>query len=171
MSPAIVLAHALGYRRADGDGRTGMAYQYFDDFRVGDKITAGPYVIDRGEMMEFARKWDPIPIHVDEGFGKTSVHGDVIGSGVYTIAVKQVLIMSRCGEGKLIGAMGYDRLKFARPVYAGDALSMVMAVASKRASRSRPDCGIVVFDVTVSNQRGEAVLESRDVVLYFRRPP
>lgn len=147
-----------------------MAYEYFEDFRVGDKITAGPYAIDRNEMLAFARKWDPIPIHVDEAFAKTSVHGDLIGSGVYTIAVKQVLIMSRCGAGKLIGAMGYDRLKFARPVYAGDALSMVMEVASKRASRSRPDCGIVIFDVTIANQRAEPVVESRDVVLYFRRP-
>jgi acyl dehydratase len=147
-----------------------MAFEYFEDFRIGDKITAGPYVVDRTEMRAFAEKWDPIPIHIDEAYAKASIHGDLIGSGVYTIAVKQVLIMSRCGAGELIGAMGYDRLKFARPVYAGDGLSMVMEVASKRASRSRPNCGIVVFDVTVSNQRSEPVLVSRDVVLYFRRP-
>jgi acyl dehydratase len=155
--------------QAAADG-AGMAYEYFEDFTVGDKIVAGPYPIERDEMRAFAEKWDPIPIHVDEAFGKAGIHGDIIGSGVYTIAVKQVLIMSRCGAGKLIGAMGYDRLKFARPVYAGDALSMVMEVASKRASNSRPECGIVIFDVTIANQRGEAVLESRDVVLYFRRP-
>jgi acyl dehydratase len=147
-----------------------MAFDYFEDFHVGDKIPAGPYLVDRAEMKSFAEKWDPIPIHIDEDYAKASVHGDLIGSGVYTIAVKQVLIMSRCKDGELIGAMGYDRLKFARPVYGGDSLSLVMEVASTRASRSRPECGIVVFDVVVSNQRDETVLESRDVVLYFRRP-
>lgn len=147
-----------------------MAYEYFEDFQVGDRITAGPYPIARAEMRAFAEKWDPIPFHIDEAAARPGVHGDIIGSGVYTIAVKQVLIMSRLKEGRLVGAMGYDKLKFARPVFAGDALSTVMTVASKRASRSRPDRGIVIFDVTIANQKGETVLASRDVVMYLRRP-
>jgi acyl dehydratase len=147
-----------------------MAYEYFEDFEIGERIAAGPYPVERAEMRAFAERWDPIPIHIDEAAARRGVHGDIIGSGVYTIAVKQVLIMSRLGKGRLVGAMGYDRLKFARPLFAGDALTLAMTVAAKRASRSRPDCGIVVFDVTIANQKGETVLASRDVVMYRRRP-
>jgi acyl dehydratase len=147
-----------------------MAYEFFEDFEIGDRITAGPYPIERGEMRGFAEKWDPIPIHIDEATARKGVHGDIIGSGVYTIAVKQVLIMSRLKAGRLVGAMGYDRLKFARPLFAGDTLSLAMTVASKRASRSRPDRGIVIFDVVIANQKAETVLASRDVVMYLRRP-
>jgi len=145
---------------------------YFDDLQVGDHETLGPYRVDAEEMLAFARHWDPLPIHVDEAAARRSVHGTLIASGIYTIAVKQHLLANHCRwRGAVIGAAGYDELRFPKPVHAGDHLSFRWEVTDKRASRSKPDRGIVRFRMQVTDQDGDTVLSYLDSVMLARRPP
>lgn len=146
-----------------------MDDQYFDDLEIGMVLKAGPYQTTAEEMIGFARKWDPLPIHVDEEAASNSPHGGLIGSGEYTMAVKQLLVTRLGISAAVIGAIGYEELRYLKPVRPGDSLSLAAEILSKRASRSKPDRGIVSFRMTMSNQNGEAVLSYIDMVMMARR--
>jgi len=68
------------------------------------------------------------------------------------------------------GSMGFDELKWLKPVRPGDVLSVESVVREKIESRSRPDRGTVKIESRVSNQRGEVVMSLVSLVIYLRRP-
>jgi acyl dehydratase len=144
--------------------------QYFDDVMVGEVHTSQSYEVELDEMLEFNRKWDPLPIHLDDAAARAAGHAGIIASGQYTLCVKQVFINQMPWSRAAVGAMQFDELRFHRPVYAGDALTGTMICGSKRVSKSKPDRGICVFDVTITNQHGETVLSYRDTVMMHRKP-
>jgi acyl dehydratase len=65
--------------------------------------------------------------------------------------------------------MGFDDLKWVRPVRPGDVLSVESEVREKIGSRSRPDRGTVKIESRISNQRGEVVMSLVSLVIYLRR--
>ncbi len=142
---------------------------YFDDLTKGDVFTFGPYRVERDEMLAFSHKWDPLLIHVDEQAAVKRGHRGITASGQYTLCVKQALMTQAPWRDAVIGAMGFDELRFARPVYAGDALTLTIECIDTRPSRSKPDQGIVKFTFEVANQDGEAVLTYLDTVMFARR--
>ena len=146
-----------------------MGDDYFEDIAVGDVVTAGPYHVPRDEMIEFARKWDPLPFHVDADAAAKSVYGGLIASGEYTMAVKQALIHQIGGNEAIIGSMGYDELRYLGPVRADDRLTLAMECIEKRESRSKPDRGIVKYLVTLTNQDDVNVLRYIDIVMVAKR--
>lgn len=142
---------------------------YFEDLKVGQELTAGEYQTSAEDMVEFALKWDPLPIHIDEEAAKASAYGGLVASGEYTMAVKQLLI-NRLGISQaIIGSVGYDELRYLNPVRPGDRLSVHARCIYRRESRTRPDRGVVKFDVTLANQAGESVLAYTDIVIVARR--
>jgi len=62
-----------------------------EDLPVGTPIDLGEYTVSREEIISFATHWDPQPFHVDEAFARTTIFGDVIGSGLHTMAIFQRL--------------------------------------------------------------------------------
>lgn len=144
--------------------------RWFEDIEVGEVRTAGPVTVTADEIVRFAERYDPLPMHVSETAGVETLHGGLISSGVLTIAVKQRMIMSIERNSAIIGAAKIDDLNFLRPVRPGDELSLRRECLSKRESRTRPDRGLVVWQFDVTNQDGEAVMNSRDHVMTRRRP-
>ena len=145
---------------------------WFDDLVPGTRATSGPFVVDADGMLDFSTQWDPLPIHVDREFAARSVHGSLIASGIYTLAVKQYLLARHVPwRDAVIGAAGYDEVRFPVPVRAGDRLSFTWEVEDARPSRSKPDRGIVRFRNALSNERGEVVLSYIDTVVIARRAP
>ena len=61
-----------------------MATIYLEDFHPGQTIELGTRVVDRDEILEFARKYDPQPFHVDEEAARQSIYGGLIASGWHT---------------------------------------------------------------------------------------
>ena len=120
-------------------------------------------------MVAFAKKWDPFPFHVDEAAGQKSIYGGLIASGEYTMAIKQKLIHMLGNNEALICSVGYDELRYLRPVKAGDRLTLSMECIKKWASHSKPDRGIVKYKVTLTNQDDDLVLSYIDIVLLAKR--
>jgi acyl dehydratase len=120
-------------------------------------------------MVAYAEKWDPFPFHVDEAAARASIHGGLIASGEYTMAVKQALIHRLGANEALIASMGYDELRYLGPVRPGDSLTLTMECTDKRESRSKPDRGIVKYKVGLTNQDNEPVLSYTDIVLLAKR--
>jgi len=143
--------------------------RHYEDLAVGDVIDYGSYTTDKTEMIEFARRWDPRPFHVDEDFAAGSLYGEITASGVHTLAIFTNLCNRATGDWAVRGALGYKELNFPAAVRAGDVVSGGSTVLTKRVSKSRPELGIITTRETMTNQRGETVLDFTVSFLVERR--
>ena len=140
----------------------------FDRIHVGDTYTAESYDVSFDEMYRFNRDWDPLPIHLSEAAALAVGHKAIIASGQYTLCIKQYFMNRMPWREAVIGAIGFDELRFLNPVHAGDVISIKVECIDKRISRSKPDRGICKFRVQMSNQDNEPVLTYTDIVMLKR---
>jgi len=129
----------------------------FEDFPPGRVFELGTVVVDREEMVAFARRFDPQPFHIDEKAAETSLFGGLIASGWFTMG----LWMRAYADGVLaraaaLGSPGGDEVSWLAPVFAGDELTASMEVIEARRSRSRPEIGLVKIRALM--RRREAVV-------------
>ena len=146
---------------------------YFEDFTVGDRWDLGTAELTREEMLEFARRYDPEPLHVDEAAAGEGRFDGLIGSGLLTLAKCRLLdqrFFSRRGARFQVAA-GFRYLDFAAPSRPGDVIRVSSECTGKRPSRTRPEIGLVTFKITAANQRDERLLEFAPVVLVQRGAP
>lgn len=136
-----------------------MTQRCFEAFAVGETFETRAATITEGQMVDFALSYDPQPIHIDREAARRGIHGDLIASGLQTLGlVNRLWIdLGLMGENNL-GGLGLDELRWPRPVRAGDTIRAVVEVLEARASRSKPDRGIVRFGFTALNQAGETVM-------------
>jgi acyl dehydratase len=143
---------------------------YFEDVKVGDTERFGRYEVTREEIIEYARQFDPQPFHLDEEAAKASPFGGLIASGWHTGAMLiRMLNDHSIPRAATSGALGFDDLKWVKPVRPGDVLSVESRVLEKTESRSRPEIGVVMVESRVSNQAGELKMSLVSIVLYRRR--
>ncbi|HWQ37557.1 MAG TPA: MaoC family dehydratase [Burkholderiales bacterium] len=145
---------------------------YWEDFKIGEKVVLGSKRVTREEIIEFASRYDPQPFHVDERAAKESVYGGLIASGWHTCAlVMRVMCDSYLLQSASMGSPGIDNLKWLKPVRPNDVITTHRTTLESRASRSRPDMGIVKFLWEVVNQRAETVMTMEGYGLFGRRNP
>jgi acyl dehydratase len=144
---------------------------YFEDVTVGDTERFGRYEVTREEIIEYARQFDPQPFHLDEEAAQASPFGGLIASGWHTGAMLiRMLNDHSIPRAATTGALGFDDLKWVKPVRPGDILSVETRVLEKAESRSRPEIGVVKVESRVSSQDGELKMSLVSIVLYRRRP-
>jgi len=140
--------------------------RHFEDFVIGERWEiAAEYEMTRDEIVDFACKWDPQPFHIDDEAAAHSVFGVLTASGTHTQAVVLWLAAKLPHETALIGAIGYDEVRFPKPVCLGDRLHLVIECIDKRESASKPDRGIVKNRHTLTNQKGEVVFSQVTTLL------
>jgi acyl dehydratase len=145
---------------------------YYEDVQVGETDRFGRYEVTREEIIEYARQFDPQPFHMDEAAAKQSMFGGLIASGWHTGAMLMRMINDHAIPGAATtGALGFDDLKWLKPVRPGDILSVETRVVDKSESRSRPEIGVVKIESQVVDQRGEVKMSLVSLVLYRRRRP
>lgn len=144
---------------------------HFEDVTVGDTHRFGRYEVTREEIIEYARQFDPQPFHLDEEAAQASPFGGLIASGWHTGAMLiRMLNDHSIPRAATTGALGFDDLKWVKPVRPGDILSVETRVLEKAESRSRPEIGVVKVESRVSSQDGELKMSLVSIVLYRRRP-
>jgi acyl dehydratase len=139
---------------------------YFEDIHVGEKIIVGTHTADREGMIEFARKWDPQVFHIDEE--AAAHHNGLIASSNYTMCVVTKVIGSNL-HIKTYGVMEYNEIKVHAPVRPGDVLTVSMDWVEKRASRSKPDRGVVRSLIEVRNQHDKLMLSYIASIMMMKR--
>lgn len=129
---------------------------YFEEFVLGSKTEIGPAVIEKKEMLDFAKKYDNIPLHTDEEYAKTTIFGGLIAPGVMSFMSiwAKYLEIDLAGEELLAGKS--TKIEWRKPVYAEDILTSTCIVSglTKRNERN----GIVELTFEVFNQNDELVL-------------
>lgn len=138
--------------------------RYFEDYVPGSVHEFGSAEVDENEVLAFGRRYVPLPYHVDKEAAKHSLYGGLIASGWQTAA----LMMRMYTENYLsqvanLGSPGGDELRWDKPVFPGDVLSVRATVLEARRSRSRPDRGIVRTYIEVINQKKEVVMSMKMV--------
>jgi acyl dehydratase len=142
----------------------------FEDFVEGGEIDLGAKDVTAKEIVEFAGEFDPQPMHLDEAAGKASILGGLSASGWHTCAIfMRLLCDAFLLNSTSQGAPGVDRIKWKKPVLAGDRLNGRTTVLSRRESKSRPSIGLVAFRSELFNQRGEPVFELENTVMFLKR--
>ena len=96
-----------------------MADKFFDDFRVGERFVSETATITEGEILEFARRFDPQPFHIDPEAAKESLYGGIIASGYHTLSFGFRLFIdtgaiAACGMGTTSVLYGRSRIDSAR---------------------------------------------------------
>ena len=143
---------------------------HFEDVEVGETRRFGRYEVTAEEIIEYARRFDPQPFHIDAEAARQSMFGGLIASGWHTGAMFIRMVCDHLVPGTATtGAVGFDDLKWLKPVRPGDILSVESTVKEKIDSPSRRGLGTVKIDSRVLNQRNEAVMTLTSLVLYRRR--
>src|SRR3989337_2576753 len=117
--------------------------KYFEDFAVGQTTVFGSVDVDREEGLAFARKFDPQPFHLsDEAAAKTHF-GRLAASGWHSCAMAMGVIARHVvgTEQAGLGSPGVDELRWLKPVYPGDLLTVRGKIVEKTPSRSKPGIG------------------------------
>ena len=142
--------------------------KYFDDIPVGYRSTVGVYTLERDEIVEFAKRWDPQPFHIDEALAGDSVFGGLVASSLHLFAICTRLFFDHEDRIQTMAMLGKDAIKIPNPARVGDTLTYVTECVESTPSSSRPDRGVITLADTLSNQKGEPVLTQR-VSLMVRR--
>jgi acyl dehydratase len=144
--------------------------RYFEDFVEGTTVDLGTFTYTEREIIDFARQYDPQPMHVDPEAARHSIYAGLIASGWQTATsymrrlVDQVML-----DSASLGSPGIDNLRWLKPVRPGDTLRAQFTILEARPSNSRPDWGIVRSRGEVLNQNDEIVMSVEAVNFFARR--
>ena len=140
---------------------------YLDDIQLNMEMDIPEVVIDQQRMMEFARLYDPIPLHMDEEYAKNTRFGRLIAPGVMSFMAvwAEFVKLNLFGEELIAGKS--TKIEWFKPVYAGDVLKGKARVSD--IARRNAYNGIAVVTVDVYNQHGERVLtDTTESVVKYR---
>ncbi|HVH79114.1 MAG TPA: MaoC family dehydratase [Stellaceae bacterium] len=145
--------------------------RWFEDYPVGAVYTGGPIEVSEEDILDFARRYDPQPMHIDKRSAEAGPFGGLIASGWHTGSLMmQMLAKHFVPAPDNLPSPGLDELRWLQPVRGGDRLSLRVTVETARRSRSKPDQGVVTSLVEVLNQNGEVVMSLKPVSLMRCRP-
>jgi acyl dehydratase len=141
--------------------------RYFEDYVEGAIFEYGRITLSADEIVEFARRYDTQPIHIDPDAAARGPFGGLIASGWHTAAIMMRLLADNfISHVAGMASPGVDEIRWMMPVRPGDALSIRVTVLEARRSRSKPDRGIVRTLVEVLNQKKEIVMTLKPVSIF-----
>jgi acyl dehydratase len=131
--------------------------RYLEDHYVGHVVTSGEAEVTKEEIVDFARRWDPQPFHVDEEAARASIYGGITACTAHIFAI--VCRLDAGMETKLAGlaGLGFDEMRVHQPLHAGDVVYITSECMDVRRSKTKPDRGIVKIYTKLFNQRNELI--------------
>jgi acyl dehydratase len=145
---------------------------YWEDLAAGSVRELGSVSPTAEEIRSFAKQFDPQPFHVDEEAARRSIFGKLCASGWHTCAMAMRLMVDNfLSESSSMGSPGLESLKWLKPVFPGDTLSLKSTILESRPMASRPDVGLVRTAWDMFNQDGEKVLHMEGYGMFRRREP
>lgn len=145
---------------------------YWEDLAPGQVRELGTAALSAAEIKEFAARYDPQPFHLDEAAAQHSIFGGLCASGWQTCAVAMRLTVDHLlRHSSSQGSPGLENLRWLKPVYPGDQLTLKHVTLDARPMRKRPGVGMVRARWELFNQHGEQVLQMEGWGMFGRRHP
>ncbi|HIJ56154.1 MAG TPA: dehydratase [Deltaproteobacteria bacterium] len=149
-----------------------MQGKYLDELNAGEEyITPSRTLTETDVVMFAAMSGDYNELHTSEEYMKGSQFGKRLVHGLLGLSVSHGLIF-RLGilDGSAIAFLGMDSWQFKAPLFFGDTIHVKLKIAEARASKSKPDRGIVKFYLEILNQDGVVVQCGYKTIMMKRRP-
>ncbi len=144
--------------------------RYFEDYVPGAVHEFGSIKVEEQEVIDFGKRFVPLSYHIDREAAKQSIYGGLIASGWHTAALMmRSYTQNYLSQVANLGSPGGEELRWDKPVFPGDRLSVRATVLDARPSESRPDRGIVRTLIEVLNQNDDVVMSLKMVNFVKRR--
>ena len=149
-----------------------MAGVWFDELAVG-QVFHHPIrrtVTETDNVLFTAMTHNPALLHLDEDYMKGTPFGRRIVNSAFTLGLMVGISVGDTTLGTAVANLGWDEVRFPRPLFHGDTVHVVTEVIALRESGSRPDQGIVTFLHRAYNQKDELVATCKRTGLQLKRP-
>ncbi|MDX1738552.1 MAG: MaoC/PaaZ C-terminal domain-containing protein [Alphaproteobacteria bacterium] len=148
-----------------------MHSRFFEEFKEGERFVSRYMSLSEGQIMDFAMAYDPQHMHVDHERASEGPFGGIIASGFQTLSLSFRLFydLGLIMETNIIG-LGYDKIRWTKPVYPGQSMCVEAIVKETRSSSSKPDRGILIWDM-ITRDRKDEVLMTVEATMMVRRKP
>ena len=150
-----------------------MAGLYFDELQVGQifKHAIRRTVTEADNVFFTALTHNPAQLHLDEEYCREHTEfGQRIVNSCVTLGLMVGISVGDTTLGTAVANLGWDEVRFPTPLFHGDTVSVETEVLELRASKSRPNAGIVTFKHRAFNQKGQLVAECKRSGLQLKRP-
>lgn len=135
-----------------------MPAVYFEDLKLGQRLSCQPISITRQQIVYFARQFDPLPFHIDEDAAARSIFEGLVASSLHTLSACTKVVVEALGDTLILSGLGIEEVRLPNPVRPGDTLHVEAWWQELRRLRSKPDRGAAILMCTVTNQRAEPVV-------------
>jgi len=149
-----------------------MAGLFFEELTVG-AVFDHPWrrtVTETDNVLFSSMTMNPARLHLDAHYAAGTEFGQVIVNSLFTLGLMIGMTVNDTTLGTTVANLGMTDVRFPKPVFHGDTLGVRTVVLMARESKSRPNAGIVEFEHTATNQRGEVVAACRRQALMLKRP-
>ena len=150
-----------------------MAGLYFEEFTVGMlfRHAIRRTVTEADNVFFTALTHNPAALHLDDEYCRTQTEfGQRIVNSAFTLGLMVGISVGDTTLGTTVANLGWDAVRFPKPLFHGDTVHVESEVSEIRASRSRPDNGIVIFEHRAYNQHNELVATCKRSALMLRKP-
>lgn len=145
--------------------------RWFEDYQPGEVFEFGDHHVTQDEIIDYARRYDPQPFHLDPVAARDSLYGDVIASGWMSAGIAMRMMCDHfIPPVSSLGSPGVDHLRWILPVRPGDRLRLRATVLAVQRSRSKPDRGVVTVRQELLNQDGAVVMSLEGKSMHRVRP-
>jgi len=147
-----------------------MAGRTFEQWKIGDHIAhaLSRTVTEADNLLITTLTHNAQPLHLDAAYAAGTEFGRIVVNGLFTFSLMVGVSVADTTLGTLVANLGYDKVTMPKPVFIGDTLKIETEVVDLRASKSRPNAGIVTFRHRAFNQHGEMVCEALRTALVLR---
>lgn len=143
---------------------------YWDDLKEGEQFSYGNYQVTEYEIIDFAKRYDPMEFHVDPEKAKLSPIGALCASGIHTLGIMQRLTFDNIyANWHIVAGRELRKCQFRLPVFVNDYLSVNMTIVNLTTD-TRIDRGNVELKFDVKNAKGCTVLEVKGEIILQRQP-
>lgn len=145
---------------------------YYEELRTGVvyKHRPGRTVGEADNTLFSTLTMNPQSLHLDAEFGAATEFGQRLVNSMFTLSTLIGLSVAQLTQETTVANLGFGEISFPKPVFAGDTLYAETEVTDKRASRSRPDAGVVTFLHRARNQHGDVVAVASRTALMHKLP-
>ena len=145
---------------------------YFEEFSVGQQFDhpIRRTVTETDNVLITTMTHNPAALHLDAEYMKNTEFGQPIVNSCLTLGLMVGISVNDTTHGTTVANLGWDEVRFPKPVFHGDTLRIETEVVEVRESRSRPDNGIVIFEHRAFNQNDELVGSCRRSALMLKKP-
>lgn len=141
----------------------------FEDLRLGERRESTTRTVTQAEIIEFARQYDPQWFHSDAELAKASHFGEVVASGVHTLAIWRQLDHQINGDIDFVCGVGFDEYRLKTALRAGDTVYTTSEITDLQPSQSGKPRGTALTRCALVNQDGNVVLSFTSINLVYTR--